>query len=139
MEWTIEWMGMAAGFLTTCAFFPQVVKTVRSRSSGDLSWAWIVMMTSGVFLWMIYGYYIGSPSVFVANVITFFSLVALLFVKASPSRAAGVLQKETLQEENVHYVVKKRIVGRCCGCGLCDKQSCPRVVQYREKVASEKG
>ena len=41
----IEWIGMIAGALTTCAFVPQVVKTVRSRSTGDLSWLWLVMMS----------------------------------------------------------------------------------------------
>ena len=126
MEWTIEWIGIAAGLLTTCAFFPQVVKTVRSRSTGDLSWAWLVMMTTGVFLWLIYGYYVGSPSVFVANVVTFFSLLALLYVKVSVSTAsAGAAD----------YVVKKRKVGKCFGCGQC-KTGCPLIVEYREKVAS---
>ena len=89
MEWNGEWIGVVAGTLTTCAFFPQVMKTVRSRSTGDLSWAWLVMMTTGVFLWLIYGYYVGSPSVFAANVITFFSLLALLWVKISGLRASA--------------------------------------------------
>ena len=61
---TVEWIGIVAGALTTCAFLPQVAKTVRSRSTGDLSWIWLVMMSSGVFLWMVYGYYMASPSVF---------------------------------------------------------------------------
>jgi MtN3 and saliva related transmembrane protein len=125
MEWTTEWIGIAAGLLTTCAFFPQVVKTVRSRSTGDLSWAWLVMMTTGVFLWLIYGYYVGSPSVFVANVVTFFSLLGLLYVKIS------VFHKT---EEAAPYVIKKRLIGKCCGCGQCDVKSCPRIVQYKEKV-----
>ncbi len=129
MEWTTEWIGIAAGLLTTCAFFPQVVKTVRSRSTGDLSWAWLVMMTTGVFLWLIYGYYVGSPSVFVANVVTFFSLLALLYVKISFSRKA---------EYTGDYVMKKRLIGKCCGCGQCDVKPCPRIVQYKEKVSSEK-
>jgi MtN3 and saliva related transmembrane protein len=45
---SIEWIGIAAGFLTTCAFLPQVAKTVRSRSTGDLSWIWLVMMSTVV-------------------------------------------------------------------------------------------
>ena len=76
-----EWIGIAAGILTTSAFFPQVAKTVRSRSAGDLSWIWLVMMTTGVFLWMIYGYFMASPSVFVANVFTLVCLLALVYVK----------------------------------------------------------
>ena len=130
MDLTTEWIGMAAGLLTTCAFFPQVVKTVRSRSTGDLSWAWLVMMTTGVFLWLIYGYYVDSPSVFVANVITFCSLMVLLCVKIPVFRKS---------EEHVQYVIKKRLAGKCCGCGQCDKQTCPRIVKYREKFAVANG
>jgi MtN3 and saliva related transmembrane protein len=131
MEWTTEWIGIAAGALTTCAFFPQVVKTVRSRSTGDLSWAWLLMMTTGVFLWLIYGYYVGSPSVFFANVITFFSLFALLLVKVSASCAT--------QERCSYSTMENNVAGTGCSCGLCDSQSCPRLLKYRGKVVSEKG
>ena len=124
MDWNVEWIGIIAGLLTTCAFFPQVVKTLRSRSTGDLSWAWLVMMTTGVFMWLIYGYFAGSPSVFTANVITFFSLMALLWVKVSGARASA---------QAPEYVVKKRKVGKCFGCGQCEK-GCPLIVEYREKI-----
>ena len=124
MDWNVEWIGIAAGLLTTCAFFPQVVKTLRSRSTGDLSWAWLLMMTSGVFMWLIYGYYVDSPSVLYANLITFFSLLALLWVKIFVSFASA---------EASEYVVKKRKVGKCFGCGQCEK-GCPLIVEYREKA-----
>jgi MtN3 and saliva related transmembrane protein len=124
MDWNVEWIGVAAGLLTTCAFFPQVMKTLRSRSTGDLSWAWLVMMTTGVFMWLIYGYFAGSPSVFTANVITFFSLVALLWVKISGSYGASAASV---------YAVKKRKVGKCIGCGQCEK-GCPLIVEYRTKI-----
>lgn len=128
MEWTAEWVGMAAGLLTTCAFFPQVFKTLKSRSTGDLSWGWLVLMTTGVFLWLLYGYYIGSPSVFVANAITFFSLLVLLYVKFSRSGKF---------EDKADYVMKKRKVGKCFGCGQCEK-GCPLIVEYRERIPAEK-
>ena len=134
MTWNVEWIGIAAGMLTTCAFFPQVLKTVRSRSTGDLSWAWLVMMTTGVFLWLLYGYYVDSPSVLYANLITFFSLLALLVVKVASARAVAAPRRAEETGEPVRYIVKKRIVGRCCGCGRCDREICPRVVKYKEKV-----
>ena len=124
MDWNVEWIGIAAGLLTTCAFLPQVLKTLRSRSTGDLSWAWLVMMTTGVFMWLIYGYYVNSPSVLYANLITFFSLLALLWVKVFASCSSA---------EASEYVVKKRKVGKCFGCGQCEKE-CPLIVEYREKA-----
>ena len=85
----MEWVGVAAGILTTCAFLPQVAKTVRSRSAGDLSWIWLIMMCTGVFLWMLYGYFKGSPSVFYANVFTLICLLILVYVKGWMSKPGG--------------------------------------------------
>ena len=82
----IELIGMFAGILTTCAFFPQVIKTIKSRSTDDLSWEWLVMMIGGVFLWLVYGYYINSISLLVSNIITFVSVNLLFGVKYSNYR-----------------------------------------------------
>lgn len=76
-----EFIGMLAGILTTAAFFPQVVKTVRTKSTGDLSAAWLIMMTTGVFLWIIYGIYLGSMPVIAANIVTLGCLGVLAWVK----------------------------------------------------------
>lgn len=90
----MESVGIVAGILTTCAFLPQVAKTVRSRSAGDLSWSWLGMMSIGVFLWMVYGYLKDSPSVFYANVFTLICLLALVYVKGrlTPSVNKTVMQ-----------------------------------------------
>jgi len=120
----VEWIGIVAGGLTTCAFVPQVFKTLRSRSTGDLSWLWLVLMAFGVFLWIVYGYFIASPSVFLANIFTLLCLLALLYVKVSVHRQSA---------DQTEYVVKKRKVGKCFGCGQCEK-GCPLIVEYREKV-----
>ena len=79
----VEIIGMMAGILTTCAFFPQVLKTVRSKSTDDLSWTWLVMMIGGVFLWLVYGTYMDSISLIVSNAITFVSVCVLFVVKYS--------------------------------------------------------
>ncbi|MBC8015497.1 MAG: SemiSWEET transporter [Sporomusaceae bacterium] len=74
-------IGMAAGILTTFAFFPQVLKTVKSKSTDDLSWTWLVMMIAGVALWMVYGIYIHSISLILSNAVTLCSVCALFSVK----------------------------------------------------------
>ena len=125
MKMTVEWIGIVAGALTTCAFLPQVAKTVRSRSTGDLSWIWLVMMSLGVFLWMVYGYYMASPSVFFANVFTLICLLALVYVKGWMGRQLNV--------EGEDYVTVRRKVGGCIGCGRCNI-GCPLIVEVREKI-----
>lgn len=82
----IEAIGMVAGLLTTCAFFPQVWKTVRSRSTGDLSWSWLMMTWVGVLLWLVYGVYIHSISLVAANAITFCSVTVLFWIKLGNRR-----------------------------------------------------
>ena len=77
---------MLAGILTTAAFFPQVLRTWRTRSTGDMSAAWLMMMNSGVFLWILYGVHIGSTPVVAANVITLICLLILAWVKFTAAK-----------------------------------------------------
>lgn len=77
----VEFIGSLAGVLTTVSFFPQVNKTIQSKSAGDFSTAWIVMMTTGVFFWMVYGYCINSMPVFIANAVTLICMVVLTWIK----------------------------------------------------------
>ena len=72
-------IGFIAGTLTTFAFVPQVVKTFRTKSSGDLSVGMLSLICSGVFLWLVYGLLIGDGPVIVANAVTLV-LVASTFV-----------------------------------------------------------
>lgn len=74
-------IGMLAGLLTTCAFIPQVLKTVKTRSTEDLSWTWLIMMMVGVFFWLVYGVYLGSVSLVVSNAITLCSVSVLFGIK----------------------------------------------------------
>ena len=77
----VELIGSIAGVLTTGAFFPQVVKTVRSRSTDDLSWSWAVMTLFGVALWLTYGIFIASISLVAANAVTFVCVALIAGVK----------------------------------------------------------
>lgn len=79
MSWEI--IGMSAGALTTASFLPQIVKTWKSKSAADFSWIWIVMMTSGVILWFIYGLYLNSMPLIIFNAITLLNLLVIAFIK----------------------------------------------------------
>lgn len=76
-----ELIGFLAASLTTTSFFPQVYKTLSTRSTHDLSWGWITMMTGGVVAWLIYGLIRFSLPLILANGITFFALFLLLLAK----------------------------------------------------------
>jgi MtN3 and saliva related transmembrane protein len=79
-------IGYAAAALTTTAFIPQVVKSWRSRSTGDLSALMLVAFTAGIVLWLLYGLALGSMPVILANGITLVLSATLAALKMSRPR-----------------------------------------------------
>ncbi|CUS31291.1 SemiSWEET transporter [Candidatus Nitrospira nitrificans] len=74
-------LGITAGTLTTVAFIPQLAKALKSKSTGDLSWGMVLTFTIGVLLWLIYGIWIDSLPVILANAVTFFLQLGIISVK----------------------------------------------------------
>ncbi len=48
-------LGLTAGVLTTSCWAPQLFRSYRTRSTGDISWAYIAALGSGIVLWLAYG------------------------------------------------------------------------------------
>ena len=74
-------LGVTAGTLTTVAFIPQLAKVLKSRSTGDLSWGMVLTFTIGVFLWLIYGIWIDSLPVILANAVTLLLQLGIVSLK----------------------------------------------------------
>jgi MtN3 and saliva related transmembrane protein len=74
-------VGYIAGTLTTISFVPQVIKAWKMRETRDISLAMIVLFGIGILLWTLYGIWTGSLPIIAANVITFFLILVLLFLK----------------------------------------------------------
>jgi MtN3 and saliva related transmembrane protein len=85
LSWTglnwIEVLGALAGVLTTIAFVPQVARTWRTQSARDLSLPMLLLLVTGVVLWLGYGLLIGSAGLIAANAVTFLLSASLLLVK----------------------------------------------------------
>jgi MtN3 and saliva related transmembrane protein len=77
----IEVLGLAAGFMTTCSFIPQVVRTYRSRSVSDISLRMYLLLCVGIAMWVVYGLMIGSVSVVAANSVSLGLTLAILVMK----------------------------------------------------------
>jgi MtN3 and saliva related transmembrane protein len=69
-SWWIETIGLVAGLLTTFSSLPQVIKLWRTRSTGDLSLAMLLMAVTGIALWLVYGIAIQSLVVALANTVS---------------------------------------------------------------------
>lgn len=74
-------LGLTAGALTTVAFVPQVIKTWKTKSAGDLSLGMYSIFCTGVLLWLLYGIIIGDIPIIVANVITLILALIILYFK----------------------------------------------------------
>jgi MtN3 and saliva related transmembrane protein len=74
-------LGLAAGTLTTVAFIPQLAKAWASKSTGDLSWGMVLTFSMGVLLWLIYGIWIDSLPVILANTVTLLFQIGILSLK----------------------------------------------------------
>ena len=67
----IEFFGYLAAILTTAAFLPQLIKTLKTKRAEDVSLITLIMFITGVGSWIIYGYEISSSPILIANIITF--------------------------------------------------------------------
>ena len=76
-----EILGYIAAFLTTAAFLPQTIKTIKSRDTASISLAMYVMFTTGIVLWLWYAILIESMPMIIANIITFVLSATILLLK----------------------------------------------------------
>ncbi len=74
-------VGFAAGTLTTLAFLPQVLHTYRHKSVEGLSYTTLVTFSLGVVLWFVYGLYLHSWPMILANGVTLLLQLPLLVMK----------------------------------------------------------
>ena len=74
-------LGLTAGFCTTIAFIPQVMKTWKTRSAKDLSLAMFVVYLAGILLWLLYGVLLGDIAIVLANAATSVLAGSVLYFK----------------------------------------------------------
>ena len=75
----VDFIGYFAGFLTTISTLPQAYKSFKTKSTRDLSYLYLSVLTVGVFVWVIYGFLINSYPVIVTNSVSF---VLILLIDA---------------------------------------------------------
>jgi MtN3 and saliva related transmembrane protein len=68
---TGDFIGYTAAVCTTIAYVPQILKVIKTKKTNDISIAMFVLISSGVFLWLIYGIILVSIPIIIANAITF--------------------------------------------------------------------
>ena len=78
-----DFIGLLAAFLTTASFVPQAILVLRTRNTDGLSLFMYILFTTGIGCWLIYGVFIGSLPIILANLVTIILASMILAVKAS--------------------------------------------------------
>ena len=74
-------LGFIAGTLTTAALAPQLLHSLRTRSTRDLSLAMLICISAGMSLWVAHGLIIGDPALVIANAGSLALALPLLILK----------------------------------------------------------
>ncbi len=77
----ITTLGLLAAACTTASFLPQAIKTIRTKQTKDLSFGMYSILTSGIFLWLVYGLFVKDLPIILANGISFVLSATILWQK----------------------------------------------------------
>ena len=81
MEDLVVWIGTIAGILVLISFIPQLLKAYKTKKMFDVSGYLMILIASGMFLWVVYGV-IKSDLVIIGTNATGFALnITLLGMK----------------------------------------------------------
>lgn len=77
---TLVMVGASAAVLTTISFVPQIIKVWRKRCTEGLSSGMYILFTTGQILWIVYGAFLHSWPIILANVTTGILSASVLFL-----------------------------------------------------------
>jgi MtN3 and saliva related transmembrane protein len=77
----ITLIGSCAAFCTTVSYFPQLRKCWKTGEAGDLSLSMFLVLSTGVALWIVYGFLKSDYVIVTANAVSLCALLGILYVK----------------------------------------------------------
>lgn len=77
----MEYIGILAAILTSTAFAPQAIKTIRTKETESLSLGMYCIFSSGVACWLAYGIYLKDLPLIAANTLTLIFSLTILVLK----------------------------------------------------------
>jgi MtN3 and saliva related transmembrane protein len=83
---SIELLGYTAAVLTTVAFVPQVVLVYKTKDTDSISLLMFLIFSFGLFCWMIYGVVLNQLPIILANALTIFLSLYILYMKITEKR-----------------------------------------------------
>ena len=74
-------IGLVAGVMTTGSFIPQLIKALKTKSTGDISVVMYIVLVMGTGLWIVYGVFQKSLPLILANVVSMSITSTILYLK----------------------------------------------------------
>ncbi len=74
-------LGLIAGGLTTISSLPQIIHTLKRKQTKDISLPMYIIVTTGIILWIVYGFLTSQVAIIITNGISFVFNVMILFLK----------------------------------------------------------
>ncbi len=78
---TITIIGFVAGMLTAVSMLPQVIKTFKEKKAEDVSILMLVVLLSGVGLWIYYGVQKKDVPIIISNSISLSINLIMIFLR----------------------------------------------------------
>lgn len=86
---TTEIIGFVAATLTATCWFPQAIRTIRTRDVAAISLLSQVVFAVGVSLWCVYGVMINSLPIIACQIVTLIPILAIIAIKLHSLRRSG--------------------------------------------------
>ena len=76
---TTQWIGIAAGVLTSVSMLPQLIKIIKEKKAGDVSVVMLLVLIGGLALWTVYGFMKEDWPIIITNSFSFLLNCVVLF------------------------------------------------------------
>jgi len=74
-------VGLIACLLTTGAFLPQIIKTIRTKDTKSISLTMYIAYSAGICLWILYGCLLKNEIMIFANIIALLLGILMIVLK----------------------------------------------------------
>ena len=76
-----EFLGLAAGTITSITFLPQVIRIWKTRSVKDISFLMMLLLIFGTSLWLTYGLLLKDTAIIYTNVMVLVMSLIMFYFK----------------------------------------------------------
>lgn len=75
---TTQWIGIAAGVLTSVSMLPQLIKMIKEKKAHDVSIVMLLVLIAGLAMWATYGFMREDWPIIITNCFSFLLNIVVL-------------------------------------------------------------